>query len=92
MGVLILLLTVTGLTGCGKQPQSSPATPVATQTVSADCLGAMRNQLDSALYKPDAQEINLLPECESESEDAIGRAAEQLLRETFDSPSASPTH
>jgi len=83
------------LISCAQQPTSTPSTAISSEAVavSPTCLKAMREALDGALYKPNADEVSQLPECRSESEEAIGTAAERLLRETFDTvPSPSPAH
>jgi hypothetical protein len=92
-GVLLAVLTVAPLIGCAKQTQSTPATTISAEAVAPACLAAMRIILDGALFRPEDAEVSQLPECKSESEEAIGLAAEQLLRATFDDPttSASPS-
>jgi hypothetical protein len=92
---VLAALTVLPLIGCAQQSTSTPSTAVSSTavTVSPTCLTAMREALDGALYQPNADEVSQLPECRSESEEAIGAAAERLLRETFDttqSPSPAP--
>jgi hypothetical protein len=88
-GVVMAALSVLLVTGCGEQPAATPAATVTTSSVSPECLQALRAELDGALYRPDDQ-TETLPECAAESEDAIGAAAEQIVRDAFDSPSATP--
>jgi hypothetical protein len=87
--ILLAVLLITSLISCAEQSEPPPPVTVSSGTVSPDCLKAMRDKLDGALYKPEA--VSRLPECESESEEAIGAAAEQLLREAFDTPARSPS-
>ncbi len=89
--ILLAVLTTISLVSCAKQPASAPANTVPSEVVSPACLKAMRSELDGALYKPTAKDVSQLPECQSESEEAIGLAAEQLLREAFDNGSPSPS-
>jgi hypothetical protein len=89
--IFLAVLTTVSLVSCAKQPASAPANTVPSEVVSPACLKALRTELDGALYKPDAEDVSQLPECQAESEEAIGLAAEQLLREVFDSGSPSPS-
>ena len=88
--VLLAALTVTALTSCAQQ-SSAPSTSSPTEAVSPACLKAIREELQGALYRPETGEVSQLPQCKSESEEAIGVAAEQVLREAFDSASAAPS-
>jgi hypothetical protein len=89
--ILLAVLLITPLISCAEQSEPPPPVTVSSGTVSPDCLNAMRDKLDGALYKPETAAVSRLPECESESEQAIGAAAEQLLREAFDTPARSPS-
>jgi hypothetical protein len=89
--ILLAALIIAPLIGCGKQSESTPAVTVSVEAVSPACLDAMRNALGAALYKPDAEDVSQLPACKSESQEAIGAAAERLLREEFDRSSATPS-
>jgi len=88
--VLLAVLTVTALISCGQQP-SAPSTASPSEAVSPACVKAIREELKGALYRPEAGEVSQLPECKSESEEAIGVAAEQVLREAFGSASTAPS-
>ena len=87
--VLLAALTVTALISCAQQ-SSAPSTSSPSEAVSPACLKAMREELNGALYRPEAGEVSQLPQCRSESEEAIGLAAEQVLREAFGSASPTP--
>lgn len=84
------VLTILPVMGCAEQSVSAPSTTVSTESVSPACLKALRDEFDGALYQPSA-EAERLPECASESEEAIGEAAEHILREASESSSPSPS-